>query len=261
MPKHVGGGVAMNVGMVSSMSPTRWALQARIEWAPVLTFARRSIDFLDWAESNLDIAAALPGSGGSVAGIAVKSELQRLTVHASGVSVELRGPAADYGAVSDAVSKVLDLMSDDGGDLTGVEVVGFAPLEGSYDTCRLALTSQSVEAPPDVKPIDVAVLWDCRLDWSIAQFEHGVVERSELQDRLSQPEKSRSSSVSSMDFATPPRGTDLPAVALFMSGAFRPFAGEPVTSGPDLAKRIQQADSDWLMVATSVADGVIGRVS
>lgn len=181
--ERTGGPVPYSAMTVAS----RWGSQLFVNWRPILTYARRQLELLDWFEANVDVAAFSDDDAGI--GVAVGARAQRLIVTRSGLRIELRGLNADASVLTDALRGVWEVMEPFAPTVWLYQCTTSIPVDRDYGEARTALATRAVGvlAEGAGAVLDCANLVDVRTEGGAVTVEFGIVSAEELEARLATP--------------------------------------------------------------------------
>lgn len=236
----------------------RWTSSFRFEWTPIITFARRRAQFLDWVEENLEPVAFYDREG--TIGVAIGSRSVRLTVSRQGMTLE-DGSASDEGvhALETAIHGVCAVLEPRSVELSSASIAWSRDLEAaSYNVARrsFARAISFFGSDEDVAiPVDASGLMDVLTSRYRGQIEWGVVSADELLMRLSTPEVGRLAEnrpVARLDSISP---DSLPEASLFADTTFWPVEADELGD----AGEILSATDDVEAVAARAAKALYER--
>jgi hypothetical protein len=192
------------------MEPGRWTAALRIEWRPVLAYARRRAALIDWFDTAIDITG-FSEDNNEFLGIEI-GDTQRVAIQRDSLGIMLGDPKDDAARVAPAITGVLEILQPTDPSLTRYLATWSVQVEGEYDERRQALARRA-SALPDAT--DCAIVVDVPYETGLSQVEYGIVTDRELKTRLAHPEMNRLTR--SVGYAPPPlQAPDpLPAVSLF----------------------------------------------
>lgn len=184
------------VWTVTEAKPVRWTASVAVEWSPILTYARRRQEFLDWAEANCDIAGFL--DKGEFLGLAIGGRGQRIEITRRGLELQIDDPRMDVAALSRPLEGIAEIFQPTGSVVTAYRGRWSVQLEDEYEDVAHRVARAAVPLSQGPAPIDVALLVD--LDHAQAmqvQMEYGIVDLEQLTDRLTREDSGRSLAPSS----------------------------------------------------------------
>lgn len=212
-----------------------WAVSQSYHWPPVVTFARRRGELLEWYDRHLEVFRFFEDE--DAVGVEFSKHGERVTVDRSSVQIDL----TNDGQVSDTLVVALD------GVCSSIEprqirhawsaATVSMTLDCEYEVARRALASGVTFQPTDddtFDALDIAVLMDVGTPMGAMQAEFGVTNAAELEQRLTMHGLSRQQHAPILQR----RPRDLPDVSLFLS--LNSFLPMPIVDGRDGIVRLAE---------------------
>ncbi len=233
----------------------RWTSSYFLEWTPILTFARRRLELLNWLEEHTS-PVAFTETHKSV-GVAMLANDLRVVASRGSMLIESGYSGAEIKALAPAIEGMFEVLAPKNVVLSRSQAMITYDLgdRDYHEECarvgsRFAfpLTDQ-----PGFRPIDGSALVDLESPELNFQVEWGVVEATELLARLQRPQMGRlhaeQHQLGESRFDFDQLRDELPSVSLLVSvSAMRKTGGEV-------------SDTTQVLDAVTAADVAAGRVA
>lgn len=240
---------------------TLWVSSIAVTWAPILTFERRRSEVLEWVESNLDPVAFSESDRGL--GLAFGHSDMRIsfTRHSLMLSSGASGGGMES-HLDEALKGILDALTPAQTRVSSIMFKASGALEGAgYDVTRRRFAERAhgeALGLGEWRTKDAAVLSDIETDDFEGQVDYGVVEQSEIRERVLDPGLGRTGS--SAEAASPRlldlRLADAPAVSVFADALVIPLSKDYVASSADIWRTYATAESQVLDLADSLTAAI-----
>lgn len=241
----------------------RWVSFFEFRWTPILTYRRRHLELLDWFEENLEPVAF--NDDPDRLGIAMGAHDLRIVVQRNGMTVDSGLSGKPTSELLPAIAGVLEVLKPRETVLTMSNVISTVELDGrDYETARGIFARGVAGAPQQLcgmTPLDASVLMDFKSSSVAAQVEWGIVESSELLQRLGDPRISRVEKhggelrrrVAMSPASTAPGR--IPDVSVFAEVAFLPQQDDEVTDAASVGNVMVEYEAS----AEQLALGLMNR--
>jgi hypothetical protein len=213
-----------------------WTVSHRIRWTPIITFARRRLRLLDWFEEYTSPVAFYEND--EHVGISLVDRGLRLMISRTHATLSSSTAGLSIDQMEPALRGVFEVLEPKGGVLATTNSVWTCDIEdGEYNEERAALAAAMTGVrgrESGFRAIDTSALVDFESLEHLAQVEYGVVEATELQERLTDPDLGRMGSGSARLPYTGLLPEVVPPVSLLVEVALRRRVGGTVSSAGDV---------------------------
>jgi len=225
-----------------------WSSAFIFNWTPILTFARRRIEFLDWLEKHTEPVAF--NDDGATVGVALASRDMRVTVARSHLHVDFANHISPAESLLPALEGVFEVLEPRDLTLRNAHLVQTRSLDGiAYDEARAQFARRVSLAtlPGELRAIDASTIMDIQgPEWS-GQIEWGVVNQREILDRLTDPKlgRLRGDKGSSRPRVSPVVHSDIadqPEASVLVDSVLRRRVGGSADSAHQVLARIDEVE-------------------
>ncbi len=165
-----------------------WTSAYEVRWTPILTFARRRLELLEWLDKHTEPVAFVEQP--DYIGVALLTPDLRLTVDRSRMTVDTGVSGGSIDALVDAMEGVFEVLEPKDAVLHTASSYWSSTLPGAdYHEERARLAGQLTGVPTlgGFRADDASGLADFESMEHHVQVEWGVVEQDELFSRLTMP--------------------------------------------------------------------------
>lgn len=230
-----------------------WSSALILEWDPILTFARRRSELLDWYEENLTPKAFIDEE--DIVGVTVGSLQHRVNTGRNSLVLQQVTTERLPSSVARTIEGTLNTMRPQNIRVSGFRALISVPVDLDFDEVRESLAQRAVRfnlserVPPTFRASDVAILADIEDELGPLQVEFGVVNAQQLRERLRQDVRGRTLKFGAQHvLPADPRESELPPCSVF--GEVLIF--QPSTTGLTSANEILAAREGFVSKATGV---------